>query len=92
MTGPLVPGPMKVGAMGNHSLLLHYRIWGGFLAFGLCALLGLRLLYRGIQGDLNDASGTPIAGRCWFIGGGIFCLLASGAFFVFVWKQGYFHS
>ncbi len=72
--------------------LLHFRVWGGFLAFGLCAVFGLRLLYRGITGDVRDASGTPIAGRGWFIGGGIFCLLPLVAYSVFVWKQGYFRS
>jgi len=77
--------------MGNNSLL-NYRIWAGFLAFGICAAFGLRLLYRGIRSDVNDTSGTPIAGRGWFIGGGIFCLLPLVAYFVFVWKQGYFDS
>jgi hypothetical protein len=75
--------------MGNNPLL-HFRIWGGFLAFGICAVFGLRLLYRGIRGDVNDASGTPIAGRGWFIAGGFFCLLPLFGFFVFVLKQGYF--
>jgi len=77
--------------MGNNSLL-NYRIWAGFLAFGICAAFGLRLLYRGIRSDVNDTSGTPIAGRGWFIGGGIFCLLPLVAYFVFVWQQGYFDS
>jgi hypothetical protein len=77
--------------MGNNPLL-HYRIWGGFLVFSICAAFGLRLLYRGIRGDVYDASGTPIASRGWFIGGGVFCLLPLAAYFVFVWKQGYFHS
>jgi hypothetical protein len=75
--------------MGNNPLL-HFRIWGGFLAFGICAVFGLRLLYRGIRGDVNDASGTPIAGRGWFIAGGFFCLLPLFGYFVFVLKQGYF--
>jgi hypothetical protein len=48
--------------MGNNPLL-HFRIWAGFLAFGICAAFGLRLLFRGTRGDVNDASGTPIAGR-----------------------------
>ena len=77
--------------MGNNPLL-HFRIWGGFLAFGICAAFGLRLLYRGIRGDVCDTSGTPIAGRVWFIGGGIICLLPLVAYFIFAWKQGYFDS
>jgi hypothetical protein len=75
--------------MGNNPLL-HFRIWGGFLVFGICAAFGLRLLYRGIRGDVNDASGTPIAGRGWFIAGGFFCLLPLFGYFVFVLKQDYF--
>jgi hypothetical protein len=78
--------------MGNNSLLLQYRIWGGFLAFGICAAFGLRLLYRGIRDDVYDTSGTPLAGRGWFIAGGIFCLLPLVAYFFFVWKQGYFDN
>ncbi len=70
--------------------LLHFRIWAGFLALGICAAYGLRLIYRGIRGDISDASGTPVAGRSWFIGGGILCLLPLCAFCLFVWKQGYF--
>jgi len=71
---------------------LHFRIWGGFVAFGICAAFGVHLLYRGIRGDVYDTSGTPIAGRGWFIGGGILCLLALVAYSIFVWKQGYFDS
>ena len=75
--------------MGNNPLL-HFRIWGGFLAFGICAAFGLRLLYRGIRGDVNDVSGRPMAGRGWFIAGGSFCLLPLFAYSVFVFRQGYF--
>ena len=74
----------------DYNLSLHFRIWAGFLAFGICAAFGLRLLYRGIRGDVNDASGTPIAGRGWFIGGGVGCLLPLILYLIFVWKQGYF--
>jgi hypothetical protein len=75
--------------MGNNPLL-HYRIICGFLAFTVCAAFGLRLLYRGLCGDVNDSSGTPIAGRGWFMVGGILCVLPLMAYAVFVWKQGYF--
>ncbi len=77
--------------MGSNPLL-HYRIWGGFLALGICAAFGLRLLYRGIRGDVCDASGTPIADRGWFIAGGLVCFLPLVAYSIFVWKQGYFAS
>ncbi len=68
---------------------LNYRIWAGFLAVGLCAAFGLRLLYRGFHGDVCDTSATPQAGRGWFIVGGVVCLLPLLAYFLFVWKQGY---
>jgi hypothetical protein len=65
-------------------------IFGGFLVFGLCAAFGLRLLYRSIRDDVLDSSGTPIAGRSWFIIGGIWCLVPLVAFSPFAWRQGYF--
>jgi hypothetical protein len=71
---------------------LHFRIWCGFLAFAICAVFGLRLLYRGVRDDVYDASGTPIAGRGWFIAGGILCLLPLVAYALFLWRQGYFGS
>jgi hypothetical protein len=76
--------------MDHHSLLMHYRIAAGFIAFGLCAVFGLRLLYRGLRDDIYDASGMRLAGRGWFIAGGILCMLPLVAFFLFIWRQGYF--
>jgi len=70
--------------------LLHSRIWAGFLAFGICAAFGFRLLYRGLRGDVPESFGTSQAGRGWFIAGGILCLLAFVGYTLFVWKQGYF--
>lgn len=69
---------------------LHYRIWTGFLAFGICAAYGLRLLYRGLRGDVLGSSGVPMAGRGWFIAAGILCLSTLVAYTFFVWRQGYF--
>jgi hypothetical protein len=74
----------------ENNPLLHYRIWAGFLAFAICAAFGLRLMYRGIRGDVCDSSGTPLAGRGGFIGGGILCLVPLVAYSVLLWKQGYF--
>jgi hypothetical protein len=74
----------------ENNPLLHYRIWAGFLAFAICAAFGLRLMYRGIRGDVCDSSGTPLAGRSGFIGGGILCLVPLVAYSVLLWKQGYF--
>ncbi len=66
------------------------RIWGGIIVFGLCAALGLRFLYRGIRGDNLDSSGTPVAGRGWFIVGGIVMVLPLVGYLQFIWRQGYF--
>jgi len=77
--------------MGNNPLL-NFRIGAGFFVFGIFAAYGFRLLYRGIQDDVNDASGTPIAGRGWFIAGGIGCMLPLVAYLVFIVKQGFFGS
>lgn len=74
------------------NALLHYRIWGGFLAFGLCAAFGLRLLYRGAVNDIYDPSGISIAARLWFTIGAVFCILSLVAYTFFVWRQGYFDS
>ncbi len=67
-------------------------IWGGFIAFGFCSFWGLRLLLRGIRGDILDSSGHPVASRGWFIGGGIFLQLPLIGFLLFVWRQGFFGS
>ncbi len=77
--------------MGSNPLL-HFRIWGGFFVLAICAAYGLRLVFRGIRGDVCDTSGTPIAGRGWFIAAGVVCFFPLVAYFVFVWKQGYFTS
>ena len=70
--------------------LLSYRIACGFLAFGICAVFGLRLLYRGLRDDICDSSGVPKAARVWFFIGGIVCLLPLIAYALFMWRQGYF--
>jgi hypothetical protein len=70
----------------------HGAAGGGFLVFGICALYGLRLLIRGISGDILDDFGTPVAGRSWFIVGGILLMLPLVAFGLFAWRQGYFRN
>jgi hypothetical protein len=67
-------------------------MWGGFIAFCLCSFWGLRLLLRGLRGDVLDASGSAVASRGWFIGGGIFLQLPLISFTLFAWKQGLFGS
>jgi hypothetical protein len=64
----------------------------GFLVFGASAFLGARFLIRGLRDDICDGSGIPIAGRSWFIIGGIFLLLPLVVFSLFAWRQGYFGS
>ena len=66
------------------------KVGGGIFVFALCAALGLRVLYRGLRGDTLDSSGTPVAGRAWFIIGGILLLLPFVGYMVFIWRQGYF--
>ncbi len=64
-------------------------VFGGLLVFGLWAAFGVRLLVRGLRNDVLDSSGTPAAGRTWFIAGGLLCMLPLAAFLVFAWRQGY---
>ena len=67
-------------------------MWGGFIAFGLCSLWGLRLFLRGLRGDVLDSSGHSVASRSWFIGGGICLQLPLVGFTLFAWNQGLFSS
>ncbi len=67
------------------------RVWAGIIVFSLLAAFGLRTFYRGTRGDILDSSGTPKAGRAWFIIGGFLMLLPLPAYLLFIWKQGYFH-
>jgi hypothetical protein len=76
----------------NYPLAMHYRLAAGFIVFGICAVFGVRLLYRGLRDDIYDRSGMRIAGRSWFIVGGLFCMVPLVAYLVFLWRQGYFVS
>lgn len=67
-------------------------MWEGFLVFGLCSLWGLRLLFRGLRGDIFDSFGTAVASRGWFIVGGVLLQLPLAGFTLFAWKQGLFGS
>ena len=67
-------------------------MWGGFIPFGLCSFWGLRLLVRGLRGDVLDSSGTALASRGWFLVGGICLQLPLIGFTLFAWKQGLFSS
>ena len=65
-------------------------MWAGYIPIGLCAFWGIRLLARGIRGDVCDSSNTPIASRSSFITVGIFLLLLFIGYTLFVWKHGLF--
>jgi hypothetical protein len=77
---------------GLHNSSARGAIFDGFLVFGICAFFGFRLLIRGIRGDILDNVGIPIAGRSWFVIGGLLLILPLVAFAFFAWKQGYFGS
>lgn len=64
----------------------------GFIPFGLCSVWGLRLLLRGMRGDIRDSSGMETASRGWFIAGGILLQFPLLAFTGFAWKHGFFGS
>ncbi len=67
-------------------------MWSGLIPFGLCSLWGLRLLVRGLQGDIVDSSGAETASRSWFIIAGILLQFPLGGYVYYVWKQGLFDS
>jgi hypothetical protein len=62
------------------------------LIFGVAAVWGIHLIYRGIHNDIFDSAGGRIAGRSWFIGGGAFLVAIFISFFLFMWRQGCFSS
>ena len=67
----------------------HRRVLAGVIVFGIFAVFGLRLLYRGLRNDIYDSSGTPTAGRLWFVLGGIACFVPLVAYCLFLLRQGY---
>jgi hypothetical protein len=62
-------------------------VGGGLLVFGICAFCGLRLLYRGICGDIFDSSGTQMAGREWFIVGGVLLIVPFVMYLFLLWQE-----
>lgn len=67
-------------------------MWCGFIPFGLCSFWGLRLVMRGVRGDILDSSGMPVASRGLFITGGVLLQMPLAGYAFFVWKQGLFGS
>jgi hypothetical protein len=76
----------KVLAMGRAIVCIS----AGFIVFGLCSIWGLRLLLRGLRGDILDSTGMETASRSWFIAGGILLQFPLITFTLFAWKQGFF--
>jgi hypothetical protein len=67
-------------------------MWSAFIPFGLCSIWGLRLLWRGLRGDILDSSGMDVAPQSLFIFGGILLQLPLAGFALLAWKQGLFGS
>ena len=81
-------GEYEYGGMGRAIV----SISAGFIAFGLCSVWGLRLLLRGVRGEILDSTGMETASRSCFIVGGILLQFPLIAFTLFAWKQGFFGS
>jgi hypothetical protein len=64
----------------------------GLLVFGAGAAWGIRLIYRGVRNDIFDSAGGRVAGRVWFIGGGIVLVTIFIGYIFFMRRQGYFSS
>ncbi len=64
----------------------------GLLVFGAGAVWGIRLIYRGVRNDIFDSAGGRVAGRSWFIGGGIVFVTIFISYLLFMLRQGYFSS
>ena len=60
----------------------------GLLVFMVGAIWGIRLIYRGARNDIFDSAGVCVAGRSWFIGGGIVLLTIFIGYILFMWRQG----
>jgi hypothetical protein len=67
-------------------------MWAGFIPFGLCSYWGLRLLFRGLRGEIADSLGAAVAPRTVFMVGGILLQLPLAGYTLFVWRQGLFGS
>jgi hypothetical protein len=70
--------------------LIDRKIAGGFVGFGVLALLGLRLLVRGIRDDIYDWLGERSAPRWSYILAGVLLVLPLVAWIAFLSHQGWF--
>lgn len=82
---------------GPFNLIVGYYgmgrpISGGFTAFGLLAIYGIRLMYKGLTNDIYDFMGERNAPRWSYIVFGALCVMPLVGFVVFLVHQGYFQS
>jgi hypothetical protein len=64
----------------------------GFVVFGIVALCGARLLFRGIKKDIVDATSVPNGSRWSWIVGGIVLHIPLIGYTFFAYRQGFFGS
>lgn len=62
----------------------------GFVVFGIVAVCGARVLYRGIRQDIADNTGIPNGSRWWWIIAGAVLQVPLIGYAVFAYKQGFF--
>ena len=74
----------------EHNFAFQRRIGGGFWAFGLLSLFGLRIFYKGLRNDIYDWLGEKSAPRWSYIAFGLFCQLPLGGYILLLFHQGYF--
>ena len=86
-------GPLLLAAEAfRNSYGFQKRIGGGYLAFGLLACFGLRLLYKGLRNDIFDWIGERNAPRWSYLVFGVLCQLPLLGFIALLRHQGYFEK
>jgi len=72
------------------DIVLRITPISGLMVFGILAIYGLRLLYKGVRNDVYDWVGETRAPRWSYIAFGVLCQVQLIGFIVFLWRQGYF--
>ena len=65
-------------------------MFNGFVVFGICSIVGLWLLWRGLTDDTADHTGISNGSRWWWIIGGVLMQLPLIAYTLFAQRQGFF--
>lgn len=70
---------------------VHYRIGGGFVAFIMCAGLGIRWIWQGLRNSIaRDVFGEPrFAARWLYISAGVLLQIPLVLYCIFLVHQGY---